>query len=152
MISRSRRVLSRLAVTVAVFTAVLGALMFPGTAHAAAADRGAGILAVAETRAGAPYVWAAAGPWAFDCSGLVSWAAARTGISLPHSTYAMLASGHLVPTRHPVAGDLAFFGAGHVEFVARGHNMTFGAQNSGTRVGFHQWSSWWHPTMFFKVV
>lgn len=147
-----RRRLCRPAVAAAAFIAVLGALMLPGTAHAATADRGAGILAAAQTRAGAPYAWAAAGPWAFDCSGLVSWAARQAGISLPHSTYAMLASGHLVPTWHPVAGDLAFFGTGHVEIVARGHDMTFGALNSGTRVGYHSWSGWWHPTMFFRVV
>jgi peptidoglycan DL-endopeptidase CwlO len=146
-----RRRLCRLAAAVAVSAAVLSALMLPGTAHAAAADRGAGILAAAESRSGAPYVWAAAGPWAFDCSGLVAWAAAREGISLPHSTYAMLASGHLVRTWNPVAGDLAFFGTGHVEIVAPGHNVTFGALNAGTRIGFHTWNAWWHPTEFFTV-
>jgi peptidoglycan DL-endopeptidase CwlO len=33
-----------------------------------------------------PYVWAAAGPCAFDCSGLVMWAYAHVGISLLHFT------------------------------------------------------------------
>jgi hypothetical protein len=47
-------------------------------------------------------------------------------------------------------GDLAFYGTGHVEFFVRpGH--TFGALNSGTRVGWHKWNAWWHPTMFFHV-
>ena len=148
----AKGVLTRLAVAAALIAA-LGALMLPGTARAAVAgDRGAGILAAAETRAGAPYAWAAAGPWAFDCSGLVTWAAAQDGISLPHSTYAMLASGHLVQTGSPVAGDLAFFGSGHVEILARGHDVTFGALNQGAPVGFHTWSAWWHPTAFFKVV
>jgi cell wall-associated NlpC family hydrolase len=126
--------------------------MLPGTAHAAVeADRGAGILAQAETRAGDWYAYGAAGPSAFDCSGLVAWAAGRAGISLPHSTYAMLASRHLVRTHRPAAGDLAFFGAGHVEIVARGHDVTFGAQHTGTRVGLHRWSGYWHPTMYFQV-
>jgi len=33
-----------------------------------------------------PYVWGAAGPCAFDCSGLVMWAYAHVGISLLHYT------------------------------------------------------------------
>lgn len=147
-----RRRLCRPAATLATFLAVLGALMLPGTAHAATADRGAGILAAAHTRTGDWYVYGGAGPSVFDCSGLVMWAARQAGISLPHSTYAMLASGHLVPTWHPVAGDLAFYGTGHVELVERGHDVTFGALHSGTRVGPHNWSGWWHPTMFFRVV
>jgi peptidoglycan DL-endopeptidase CwlO len=35
---------------------------------------------------GCPYVWAAAGPCQFDCSGLVMWAYAHVGISLEHFT------------------------------------------------------------------
>ena len=31
-----------------------------------------------------PYSWGAAGPGAFDCSGLVMWAFQQAGISLPH--------------------------------------------------------------------
>ena len=47
---------------------------------------GAVALRAALTRIGNPYVWAAAGPTAFDCSGLVVWAFAQEGISLPHYT------------------------------------------------------------------
>lgn len=74
---------------------------------------------------------------------------------MPRDTYEMLAAGVaegiLVPTWHPAAGDLAFYGSGHVELFAHGHDRTFGALQPGTRVGFHQWSSYWHPTMFFAV-
>jgi len=35
---------------------------------------------------GCPYVWAAAGPCQFDCSGLVMWAYQHVGISLEHFT------------------------------------------------------------------
>ncbi len=35
---------------------------------------------------GDPYVWAASGPNSFDCSGLVQYAYAAAGISLPHSS------------------------------------------------------------------
>ena len=47
---------------------------------------GAQALQAAITRLGDPYVWGAAGPSQFDCSGLVMWAYAQVGISLPHYT------------------------------------------------------------------
>ena len=37
---------------------------------------------------GAPYVFGAAGPSSFDCSGLTSWAWAQAGVYLPHSASA----------------------------------------------------------------
>jgi peptidoglycan DL-endopeptidase CwlO len=128
--------------------------MFPGTAQAAvSSDRGASVLAMAETRAGDWYSYGADGPSSFDCSGLVYWAAHQLGISMPRDTYEMLDSSILVRTYRPAAGDLAFYGSGHVEIVARGHDVTFGAQQSGTRVGMHPWypGSGWQPTMYFQV-
>src|SRR6202046_857362 len=47
---------------------------------------GAQALTAALTRRGDPYIWGAAGPSEFDCSGLVVWAFAQEGISLPHFT------------------------------------------------------------------
>jgi len=35
---------------------------------------------------GKPYDWGAAGPGAFDCSGLVLWAASLIGVTLPHNS------------------------------------------------------------------
>src|ERR1700730_18532074 len=47
---------------------------------------GAQAVRWALSKVGSPYVWGAAGPDAFDCSGLVMWAYAHVGISLPHFT------------------------------------------------------------------
>src|SRR4029079_2959433 len=41
---------------------------------------------------GAPYVFGAAGPSSFDCSGLTVWAWAQAGVSLPHSALAQCSS------------------------------------------------------------
>jgi peptidoglycan DL-endopeptidase CwlO len=116
---------------------------------------GARILAEAQTRAGDWYQYGAAGPSTFDCSGLVYWASQQLGVNMPRDTYEMLgtgvAEGLLVPTTSPEPGDLAFFGSGHVEFVYYGTDMTFGAQQSGTQVGPHQWSGWWQPTAFYRI-
>ena len=101
---------------------------------------------------GKPYIWGGTGPAGFDCSGLV-WAAYRAaGIRLPRTTSEMLGSWRLVriPKWKARRGDLAFFGTGHVELYEWGE-WTFGAQNFGTRIGFHEMNYWWHPTMYFRV-
>jgi cell wall-associated NlpC family hydrolase len=70
---------------------------------------GAVALREALTRLGDPYVWAAAGPSAFDCSGLVVWAFAQEGISLPHYTGALWNLGVHVSENDLQPGDLVFF-------------------------------------------
>jgi len=77
---------------------------------------GAQALRYALTRRGDPYVWGAAGPGAFDCSGLVMWAYAQVGISLPHYTGAQWNVGIHVSRSQLEPGDLVFFYAdiGHV--------------------------------------
>ena len=109
------------------------------------------ILDMAETRTGDWYSYGSAGPYAFDCSGLVYWASHRLGVNMPRTTYGMLASSHLYRVYSPRRGDLAFYGSGHVEFVTAWYHTTFGAQNSGTRVGWHHWNAYWHPTMYFRI-
>lgn len=58
---------------------------------------------------GAPYRWGAAGPNAFDCSGLVSWAFKQAGISLPRTSRAMSRVGTPVARSDLRPGDLVFF-------------------------------------------
>jgi cell wall-associated NlpC family hydrolase len=58
---------------------------------------------------GDPYVWAAAGPDAFDCSGLVQYAYAAAGISLPHSSRMQSTMGTAVSRSALQPGDLLFF-------------------------------------------
>lgn len=61
------------------------------------------------TRRGDPYVWGAAGPNQFDCSGLVLWAYAQVGISLPHYTGDQWNMGVHVARSDLQPGDLVFF-------------------------------------------
>ena len=70
---------------------------------------GAQALAAALSRRGDPYVWGAAGPGAFDCSGLVVWAFAQEGIALPHYTGDLWNSGVHIPRADLEPGDLVFF-------------------------------------------
>jgi peptidoglycan DL-endopeptidase CwlO len=70
---------------------------------------GAQALQAALTRRGDPYVWAAAGPSSFDCSGLVVWAFEQVGITLPHFTGDLWNSGVHVSRNDLEPGDLVFF-------------------------------------------
>jgi peptidoglycan DL-endopeptidase CwlO len=64
------------------------------------------------TKLGKPYVWAAAGPNAFDCSGLVVWAYAQVGKpGLPHYTGSLIRLGTRVSRSRLRSGDLVFFGS-----------------------------------------
>ncbi len=58
---------------------------------------------------GDPYVWAAAGPRSFDCSGLTQFAYAAAGIKLPHSSRMQSTMGTAVPRAALRPGDLVFF-------------------------------------------
>jgi cell wall-associated NlpC family hydrolase len=59
---------------------------------------------------GAPYVFGAAGPSAFDCSGLTSWAWAQAGVYLPHSASAQYSSLPRVPLSDVQPGDIIYYG------------------------------------------
>jgi peptidoglycan DL-endopeptidase CwlO len=89
---------------------------YPNIAIPTANTIGAQALRWALTRRGDPYVWGAAGPSSFDCSGLVLWAYAKVGISLPHFTGDQWNMGVHVGKNQLQPGDLVFFypDIGHV--------------------------------------
>jgi cell wall-associated NlpC family hydrolase len=90
----------------------------------------------------------------YDCSGLVMEAFGHgAGIWLPHSTYAMLGNRHLhwIPLSQARRGDLMFYGSGHVEINTIWYRATFGAHDSGQRVGWIKWGPWWYPTAAYRV-
>jgi cell wall-associated NlpC family hydrolase len=60
---------------------------------------------------GDPYVWAAAGPGTFDCSGLTQWAWAKAGVSLYHYTGSQAVQGVRVQANQLLPGDLVLFGS-----------------------------------------
>jgi cell wall-associated NlpC family hydrolase len=81
---------------------------------------------------GKSYVWAAAGPGSFDCSGLTMYAYAAAGIDLPHSSAMQAQRGTPVSRSQLQPGDLVFFYSpvSHVGmYVGNGqmvHAPTFG--------------------------
>lgn len=75
------------------------------------------VVAIAKSKLGAPYRWAAAGPNAFDCSGFTMWVYAQVGVSLPHSSRAQINSGPRVSRANLKPGDLVFFGRSVIHHV-----------------------------------
>lgn len=65
-----------------------------------------GVAGAALAELGKPYGWGAAGPDAFDCSGLMVWAYAQNGIGIPRTSQAQLAGGTPVPLDALQPGDI----------------------------------------------
>lgn len=82
---------------------------YPNISIPTANTIGAQALRYALSRRGDLYVWGAAGPSTFDCSGLVMWAYAQVGISLPHYTGLQWNMGIHVSRSQLQPGDLVFF-------------------------------------------
>lgn len=147
------------AVTVLAFLGASAAGSVPPARATVTQYTGARILDRAETRLNDPYSYGAAGPYAFDCSGLVYWAATSTGErAWPRDTYqiAALIGSRFSLTSRPVRGDLAMWGPVsapfHVELVTAWPGTTFGAETYGWagRVTWHD-DGWFRPSFYLHV-
>jgi peptidoglycan DL-endopeptidase CwlO len=74
-----------------------------------ASGRAAAAVQYAMAQVGDAYVYGAAGPSAFDCSGLTMMAWAQAGVALPHSSSAQYGSGPHVAEGDLQPGDLVFY-------------------------------------------
>ena len=107
-----------------------------------------GAVGVAMAQLGKPYVWAAAGPDSFDCSGLVVYAFAAVGKSLPHSTYALYGMGVPVSRDQLQPGDLVFFdGLGHVGIYIGGGQFVH-APHTGDVVKISSLNEGWYSSTY----
>ena len=78
------------------------------SAQGSGPDAAATAIAFAIAQVGKPYLWGAAGPDAYDCSGLVYAAYAAAGIHLARTTYQWQQDGPVVPLAGIEPGDLLF--------------------------------------------
>ncbi len=72
-------------------------------------QRGATVAHVAAQFIGAPYRYGAAGPQAFDCSGLVFYSHDRIGVRVPRTAAEQSRAAQPVDMRDLQPGDLLFF-------------------------------------------
>lgn len=75
----------------------------------AATGRAAAAVAAARSAVGRPYVWGAAGPASFDCSGLTQWAYGRAGTAIPRTSQGQRSAGRQVPLSQARPGDLVIY-------------------------------------------
>ena len=111
------------------------AVRVPVAAEAPGSGRAAAAVAYALAQVGDAYVYGAAGPSAFDCSGLTMMAWAQAGVALPHSSSAQMSSGSSVSTSALSPGDLVFYYSpvSHVGIYV-GNGMVAHAANPSTGV------------------
>ena len=100
-----------------------------------------------ETKLGAPYVYSAGGPYAFDCSGFTRWAWMQLGIELPHNSGAQWAAVEHISLDELQPGDLIFewgFGGGEPDHVGLyvGDGIMIHAPN-GSGVVRYDSINWW---------
>lgn len=105
----------------------------PAAAVVATTEAAQTAVDTAMAQLGDPYVWAAAGPDAFDCSGLVQYAYAAAGIALPHSSVMQAGMGRPVSRADLQPGDLVYYYSpiSHIGIYIGGgkfvHATTFGS-------------------------
>lgn len=100
-----------------------------------ASGRAAAAIQYAMAQVGDAYSYGAAGPSAFDCSGLTMMAWAQAGVALPHSSSAQYGSGPHVAAGDLQPGDLVFYYSpiSHVGMYI-GNGMIVHAANPGAGV------------------
>jgi cell wall-associated NlpC family hydrolase len=145
LLTRFRAVSMAAALVVAPTVAVTAA---PVAAHASTHKTPARLkaLAYAKKQLGDPYRFGAAGPNAFDCSGLAQYAFKAARITLPHSTGSQAKLGTPVARTALKPGDLVFFyGGGHVGIYI-GNDQVVHAPTAGdvvkvTKIAYMPFSS-----------
>ncbi|MFS3128705.1 C40 family peptidase [Nocardioides sp. Bht2] len=111
-------------------------------------------LAIARKQIGDPYRYGAAGPSAFDCSGLIQYSFRRAGFkSIPRTSGAQAAFTKRLSRKAMRPGDLMFFHSGgrvyHAAvFLGRKHGkmLMVHAPSTGSRVSIASpWTNSWYP-------
>jgi len=95
-------------------------------------------FAAAQSKIGSPYVYGAAGPSSFDCSGLTSWAYAQAGVTIPRTSEAQANAGTRIYSQSDLQiGDLViFYGDFHHVGLYAGNGQVLHAPHPGASVRY----------------
>lgn len=119
----------------------------------AVSGRAAAAVQYALSQVGDRYVAAAAGPDAFDCSGLTMTAWRQAGVSLPHYSYSQWNTTRRIPLSEARPGDLVFYFGGSVHHVGLyiGNGKMVHAANPGDGVRIDAVLGPWYNRYFSGV-
>jgi cell wall-associated NlpC family hydrolase len=115
------------------------------TYSGSASGRAGSAVSYALAQVGKPYVFGAAGPYSFDCSGLTMAAWAQAGVYLPHSASMQYSATARVSTSALQPGDLLFFYSDihHVGIYIGGGTFVHAANPGDGVVADQLFSSYW---------
>lgn len=112
-----------------------GSGSLPATSTPAVTAKAQIAVNTALAQVGKPYVFGAAGPNSFDCSGLMQYAWGKAGVKLTHYTYTQLNNDTVRISRSQLQpGDLVFFYGGEHVGMYIGNNRVVHAPQPGENV------------------
>jgi peptidoglycan DL-endopeptidase CwlO len=105
-----------------------------------------GVVGIALSFLGIPYVWGGASPSGFDCSGFTMYVYSQVGVSLPHHAASQYGYGSPVSRSSLAPGDLVFFnGLSHVGIYIGGGQFVH-SPHTGDVVKISSISGWYSST------
>lgn len=114
------------------------------------------VISYAKAQLGEWYLWAAAGPDRWDCSGLTMMAYRQAGIYLPHFSGAQYDAGTPIPVSSAQRGDLLFWtsngspsGIHHVA-IYLGGGQVIEAPHAGAQVRIRS-LDYWYPDLAVRL-
>jgi cell wall-associated NlpC family hydrolase len=125
----------------------------PGIADPAGTTEGASrAISFARAQLGEPYVWGAAGPGSWDCSGLTMMAWRQGGVDLPHYSVAQYSQTKHIGVGNLRPGDLVFWGTSpntiHHVAMYIGSGQIIHAPRTGQPVQINSMYYWVPPDYF----
>ena len=114
----------------------------PGTVLAPRQSTGEKAVRYAATKIGSPYSYGAAGPNAFDCSGLVYWSYQQAGKIIPRDSYGQLGGGQAVNYSDAKPGDVLIFNGGGHAGIYEGNGIFIHSSTYGVPVQRAQVNAW----------
>jgi cell wall-associated NlpC family hydrolase len=132
------RMRSRMSAVLLLLVAAFGLVATQATPAEAMTTFQYSVLHEAARHKGQPYVYGAAGPTRFDCSGFTKYVFSRFGRTLPHSSARQYSVVHHISKAYMRPGDLIFFrnSSGTIYHVAiyAGSGKMWHAPHSGSYV------------------
>lgn len=120
-----------------------------------APDKKTAITNLAKQEVGKPYVWGAVGPDSFDCSGLVQYVYAQSGVNLPRTSQDQSKVGQTVSMNSLQPGDLLFWGSTDAPYhvaIYIGNNQYVNAATPEQGTILQTISSYYYPTLAKRVL